>query len=385
MTDPTIATEPRSEQVRRLTRPRDGRILAGVCEGLGRYFGVPSLVYRIAFAALVLLAGSGIVLYAAAWLVMPEEGAEDSIAGEALRGRRERPWLLVGVGLVVFALILGVSSIDAWPDPGDVWVAALAVGLAVIWWQVREHRGRVEPSGRTVVAAAGETDTEVTRTDVTDTLVYPAAPPAPVAPRRRRLPIFLVAFGSLIAAAGLLGLLDLLDVVDVDWTLALAGGVIFLGVATAVGAFFGGAGALAALGAVFAMVLVLVAIADLPLRGSVGDRFERPIGSGELKREYQQAVGKLTLDLRDIELPPATTTAVSASVGIGELVLYVPEDIDVEVVSHVSAGEALVFGRRNNGWDVDRSDVAVAEGVPSAPELVLDADVGFGDIEVIRG
>ena len=67
-------------ETRRLTRPRDGRWLGGVAAGLGAYFDLSPAIYRIAFVALSLAGGTGILLYIAAWLVIPEEGQADSIA-----------------------------------------------------------------------------------------------------------------------------------------------------------------------------------------------------------------------------------------------------------------------------------------------------------------
>jgi len=361
MTDDATATEPRSEPERRLTRPREGRMLAGVCAGLGRYFDLDPLVYRVAFAALVLLGGSGILLYVAAWLVMPEEGEEDSILGQALRERRHRPWLLVGVGVVAFALIVGVSSVDAWPDPTDVWLAALAAGIAVLAWQLR---GRAPRTGGGVPGAE-------------------AGPSAAGAAGSSRRPVFLPALGALIAAAGVLVLLQALDVVDVDWTLALASAVILVGLAVAVGAFFGRAGALAAFGLALLTLVAIVAAVDLPLKGPIGERTERPAGASELEPGYELSIGRLVVDLRQVVLPPGST-AVSTSVGIGELVVYVPPDVTVHVAAHATAGDTEVFGRSEDGWDVDQTFVVEVPG-EAAPELVLEADVGFGSLEIHEG
>src|SRR5947209_20144198 len=73
---------------RRLSRPRDGRWLGGVSAGLGAYFDLSPAIYRIAFVALALAGGTGILLYVAAWLVIPGEGEEDSIAAAALKRNR---------------------------------------------------------------------------------------------------------------------------------------------------------------------------------------------------------------------------------------------------------------------------------------------------------
>src|SRR5689334_8396935 len=86
--------------VKRLERPKDGRMLAGVCGGLARYFGIHPAFYRVGFVVLTLLGGSGILVYLAAYLVMPEEGKQDSIAAEALRDRGQRPWPIIGLSLL---------------------------------------------------------------------------------------------------------------------------------------------------------------------------------------------------------------------------------------------------------------------------------------------
>ena len=71
--------------VKRLERSRSDRMLAGVCGGLARYFGIHPAFYRVGFVVLTLIGGAGILVYLAALLVIPDEGKEDSIAAETLR------------------------------------------------------------------------------------------------------------------------------------------------------------------------------------------------------------------------------------------------------------------------------------------------------------
>src|SRR5215831_9502390 len=85
MTEMTDTIEPAAAAPRRLVRRRDERWAGGVCGGLGDHFGIDPVVFRIAFAALALAGGGGILLYLAAWLVIPEEGSEESIAVQILR------------------------------------------------------------------------------------------------------------------------------------------------------------------------------------------------------------------------------------------------------------------------------------------------------------
>jgi len=60
--------------VRRLTRSRDDRWLAGVCGGVARYAGIDvNLVRLVVVLGTVLGFGSLLVAYVAAWILMPEE------------------------------------------------------------------------------------------------------------------------------------------------------------------------------------------------------------------------------------------------------------------------------------------------------------------------
>jgi phage shock protein PspC (stress-responsive transcriptional regulator) len=117
---------------KRLERSRSDRKLAGVCGGLARYFDIHAAVYRVGFVVLTLLGGAGILIYLAAALVMPDEGHEDSFATAALRNRRDRPWPLIGLGLVAVAFVTLLSRATLWPH-GDAWILLLIAGAAILW------------------------------------------------------------------------------------------------------------------------------------------------------------------------------------------------------------------------------------------------------------
>ncbi len=57
-----------------LVRPRNGRVIAGVCSGLARRLGVSVTAVRVAFVLSCLLPGPQVVLYLLLWLLVPEEG-----------------------------------------------------------------------------------------------------------------------------------------------------------------------------------------------------------------------------------------------------------------------------------------------------------------------
>jgi phage shock protein PspC (stress-responsive transcriptional regulator) len=57
-----------------LVRPREGRIIAGVCAGIGRRFGLSPWVTRILFIiTLIVIPGSQIIVYPLLWILMPSE------------------------------------------------------------------------------------------------------------------------------------------------------------------------------------------------------------------------------------------------------------------------------------------------------------------------
>jgi phage shock protein C len=57
-----------------LVRPRDGRVLGGVCAGVGRRFGLSPWIARLLFVLLLMvLPGSQLLVYPLLWILMPSE------------------------------------------------------------------------------------------------------------------------------------------------------------------------------------------------------------------------------------------------------------------------------------------------------------------------
>jgi phage shock protein C len=74
---------------KRLYRSRKGQVVAGVCAGLAEYFKVDANLVRLAFAVVtVFTVGVGVLLYLAAWVILPEEGEDTSIAETWVNKRR---------------------------------------------------------------------------------------------------------------------------------------------------------------------------------------------------------------------------------------------------------------------------------------------------------
>jgi len=96
-TDPSTSTSESASQSATPTaplfvRPREGRLLAGVCAGIAARWGLDVTLVRIATVVLALLSGVGVVVYVAAWLLTPSIDrpaplAADSELAARFRGR----------------------------------------------------------------------------------------------------------------------------------------------------------------------------------------------------------------------------------------------------------------------------------------------------------
>ena len=74
----------------------------------------------------------------------------------------------------------------------------------------------------------------------------------------------------------------------------------------------------------------------------------------------------------------------SAKVGIGELVVTVPEDAALVIDAHAGLGRVDVLGREDDGAGAHERVIAPGATADS-PVLELDADVAIGNLEVRRG
>ena len=75
--------------VKKLRRTQNGRIIAGVCSGIGEYTGIDANLVRIGLAVATLFGGLGIGVYAIGWLLMPEAGKETSIVQDLISKQQQ--------------------------------------------------------------------------------------------------------------------------------------------------------------------------------------------------------------------------------------------------------------------------------------------------------
>jgi phage shock protein PspC (stress-responsive transcriptional regulator) len=321
---------------KRLVRVRSGRVIGGVCGGLGRYFDVDPIIFRIAAIVLVFVGGAGVLAYIAALLLIPAEDA----AGEPSEGRNRG---LVIAGVVLLLLI-------TWPFllGGGLLLAGLAIPLALlvaagvlVWWFV---------SGEGPAGDAGDIA------------------------RRALLGIAILAVCCCIAIGG-------------AWA-AAAGGetvvaivVIASGVAILAGAFLRPIRWLVLPAMALALSAGAVAASGIDLDGGVGERDYRPASVTDLRDEYELGMGELIVDLRHADLP-AGDVPLAVDVGIGEARVIVPDDVCVATDARVGMGEARAFDRDSAGVDVDLEDLPDADA--GVTRLLVEADVGIGAVRIGR-
>ena len=129
----------RLKDVQSWRRSRSDRMVAGVCGGIGRALNIDPVLVRVVMGVLALM-GPGLLFYAAAWVLMPDEGSDRS-AVEGLLGDRvkaDHPWVWpVVIGVCVFAAIAMMSSFNF----GRLVPGPLIV-LGLIWLFVFRRKGR---------------------------------------------------------------------------------------------------------------------------------------------------------------------------------------------------------------------------------------------------
>lgn len=141
-----MTTEDQTKPTRRLYRSRDDKMLGGVAGGLAQYLGVDSVLIRLAFVALVLAGGAGVLIYLIGWLIIPVEGGahapadpiayEPAPASPPSRGTQMArvvfgSILIVVGGLLLLDWVLPDLSKFFWP------VALIGLGVGLFTYGAR--------------------------------------------------------------------------------------------------------------------------------------------------------------------------------------------------------------------------------------------------------
>jgi hypothetical protein len=173
---------------------------------------------------------------------------------------------------------------------------------------------------------------------------------------------------------------------DVKAVAILASALAVVAAGLLVGAFRGRARGLIVLGILLSIATSATAVADDHLVGGTGERDWAPQTVAQAEaRDYRLGIGEGRLDLT--RLPAGGTADVVAKVGIGHLLITVPRGARVVVDGHVAAGVMQIAGSPTlEDDDIDRIvTIDPAAGTASTgTEIRIDAEVGFGNLEVRR-
>jgi phage shock protein PspC (stress-responsive transcriptional regulator) len=337
-TEPVAATPPAQPppQPRRLTRSRTDRILGGVGGGLAEHLGIDPLLVRFGIALLaVLTGGAALLLYLAAWLLVPDAPLP---AGHAAPAPRSRAATIGGVAvLVVLACIIVPSGIVVgWLAVPFAILALIGLG---VWWLVMGI-----PADRTGRGVMLGILLGITILVVSGLLFFAGA--AGVA-----------GGGGAVVAAVVLGagltLVASAFVRPLRWLIvpALALG---LGAGTAVAA----------------------GVEDVG--GSTGEKVYRPASASSILPHYELGAGHLVVDLRNADL--TGEHRIDVEIGAGHAEILVPEGTCVAGDLHAGIGGFEVFGHGSGGIDVDRFEGGRAPA--GTPRVVVKGDVGLGGLTI---
>ncbi len=308
-------------------------MLGGVSGGLGRYFDIDPIIFRIGFVVLALAGGAGVLGYIAAWLLVPS----DALPGQEPADRSRVATIAGGIVLALAALIV--------IGPGLFFLAPPLIAIALV--------GLV---GVLLWRAAGGNEGEGN----------PAAK---------------IGLGLLLLFVAFVGFFAVVVGAAAGGGAVIAGLVIAVGAALTVSAFMGGRRWLVLPALILAIPLGFVAAAGIDVDGGVGERDYQPTSVGELRDGYELGMGELRVDLTQVDLPPGRTP-LKLEMGIGSLRVIVPDDVCVASDVRIGAGYGRVLDRDTGGLDIDwrRSPIDRA----GVKRLVIDGDVGIGELQVVN-
>lgn len=388
-----------------LRRSRTDRVGAGVAGGLGEYFGLDPVLFRVLFAVSAFFGGAGVLAYAVAWAAIPEQGTTHApVDGfiSALRRRRIPVWLVA----VVLGVVLWTAAFSWWA-PGPIFPVLVVVILLVVFIG-RHERGEwrsapgtapvdlTKPTDPTESSSAAQTDTRPVGSD------SPAwtgelrswiaeAKQASRERRRRSFPIRIGVLVTLIATLTVLGVVDSVTGIRLPIYFWVTGAIVLTGLL---------------LGMVLrrtpwsTAVLLVPALAGTiafggthaSLHDGVGQHDWTPTSAATLHDEYRLAFGQGVLDLRNLGALDQGRT-VNVTMAAGELKVYLPTALNATVHADVRIGQINVDGalvastnggsiHRVRGYNIDRTVLPPAGA--SGPAVTINVHLADGEIEIIH-
>lgn len=406
-----------------LRRSRTDRMVSGVAGGLGEYFDVDPVIFRVLFAVLSFFGGVGLVMYGLAWLLVPEPEVETSALDKAilvLRVRRVPPWLV----LIGGAIVLWVGWFSWW-SPGPTFPAILLLAVLILVLIRRLERFEASahvpgPTSAAVLDPAGAAGPDAGKVD----LRKPGSPQDPtlewsppvagasaagaplIAPLndtrrsmqawlaearaahrqrvRRRRPIKVGVTLCLVIAWTVVALLD--GFTRAPFPAYLWVGVAVLGTGLLV-SLLTRRSTLSLLVPIVALAGVLFVLGDTrtSLTDGSGERNWKPSTAEQLV-DHRQFAGRAILDLTALG-PITTARTVHIRQAAGEVRVLLPASLNATVIADVHLGEITNgsdydTAQRMSGIDVHQ-ELTPPAGV-SGQQITIYVDLEAGHVQVER-
>ncbi|MFJ6794848.1 PspC domain-containing protein [Streptomyces sp. NPDC091268] len=428
---PGAAAPPPSERPP-LRRAKRDKVLAGVCGGLGRYFDLDPVVFRVVLGVLAVTGGVGLIFYGFAWLLLPLEGEEDSEAKKLLTGRVEGATLTA-----VFAALVGCALFLSMLDNGGLTVfsvlVVLALGGAAHWSQRR--RGAAVPPPQAPAAAQ--------RTAVPETKAPPEtqAPPVPAGPSWWRDPLVKDGTTGPVGSSGYLWGPDDAAAGDAQppgtgtapapaaasaaparggiggrvfvlallaggascaavWEGSTLGHALQVGFAAALVAFGLGLAVSSVKGRTGFGTLVLALLTAGLLAGAsalpreIGTDWHRvewrPAAVADVRPSYASGTALATLDLSRLDVQKGSTLVVHARIEAGRLKVIVPREVTARAEVAIRLGDIRLPGetsqdvRVRSGGETREATLPPTAGTEAGGTIELHLTAGVGQVEVAR-
>lgn len=392
-----------------LRRSRTDRIGAGVAGGLGEYFGVDPVLFRVLFATAAFFGGAGVLAYLLAWAVIPEQGTVrapiDGFVAE-LRRRRVPVWLVaVAAGLVLW------GAAFSWWAPGRFFPVILVVIVLAAIFGRRARPGSVHTGGalasttapvspvrldkqpgRGAPSVTADPSAEQRPQWVSDTRQWLTEAKAASRERRRRaMPVRIATSVALLGALTVLGICDAVGGIRLPVYFWTGGAIMLLGLL---------AGAALRRTPWSLAPLLIPAVAGLiafgntgaSLHDGIGQREFVPTSTSALASHYRLAFGQTTLDLRHLGTLDAART-VDLTMAAGQARILLPATMNATVNAHVHIGVVSVDGTELDtcrygpcdqhyagGWNVEHEVLPPSSA--TGPAVTINVRLADGNVTV---
>lgn len=374
-----------SKNMRTITavhRSNDDRIVAGVCAGIARHLNIDPIIVRIGVAALTFIGLAGLILYLAAWFLLPADDEPRSVAAEWFNlDRNEEQFRAVGLFVAAVVAVIAIVGDGGW---SNWWIGWWILPAAFFFWLlVVRPRHRREEELATTDPQPWEASVAGPKTAKDHVDAYTAEKVAEALDRKRarlqrrresralrRLTFSLIAIAVAVTliADRQFGL---------DNSSYLAAALTAVAVGCLIGAWWGDTAGLGLLG--IPLVIALAVTSAVP-NGRVGEQVRDPHTLAGLQSTYRHGVGRFELNLSKFDQPSQLVgKTVAIESGIGQTVVYVPDDLPVRLDAHLRAGEITYFGHQQHG---QRNELSYLDG--SGRPFLLVINQRFGEVQVIR-